>query len=120
MALAVRSIWRSCAYVTSAYFLRSAALLQSQPTCRLVRRNTLTHGWAGLGGYRHLEYERGIVAFVTMAIAVSARTAFSLLLPPLIDEFGWDRGFVAGAFSFGLLVSAALSYGFAFLLSIRC
>lgn len=49
------------------------------------------------------------VAFVTMAIGVSARTAFSLLLPPLIDEFGWDRGFVAGAFSFGLLVSAVLS-----------
>ena len=49
------------------------------------------------------------VAFVTMAIGVSARTAFSLLLPPLIDEFGWDRGLVAGAFSFGFLVSAALS-----------
>ena len=49
------------------------------------------------------------VAFVTMAIGVTARTAFSLLLPPLIAEFGWDRGFVAGAFSFGLLVSAALS-----------
>src|SRR3954453_16035444 len=49
------------------------------------------------------------VAFVTMAIGVSARTAFSLLMPPRIAEFGGDRGFVAGAFSFGLLVSAALS-----------
>src|ERR1700733_1298742 len=49
------------------------------------------------------------IAFVTMAIAVTARTAFSLLLPPLIDEFGWDRSLVAGAFSFGLLVSAILS-----------
>jgi MFS family permease len=49
------------------------------------------------------------VAFCTMAIAVSARTAFSLLLPPLIGEFGWDRGLIAGAFSFGFLVSAALS-----------
>jgi MFS family permease len=49
------------------------------------------------------------IAFVTMAIAVSARTAFSLLLPPLIDEFGWHRGVVAGAFSFGFLFSAALS-----------
>jgi MFS family permease len=49
------------------------------------------------------------VAFVTMAIAVSARTAFSLLLPPLIDEFGWHRGVVAGAFSFGFLFSAVLS-----------
>jgi MFS family permease len=49
------------------------------------------------------------IAFVTMAIAVTARTAFSLLLPPLINEFGWDRGLVAGAFSFGFLVSAILS-----------
>ena len=49
------------------------------------------------------------VAFVTMAIGVSARTAFSLLMPPLIDEFGWDRGLAAGAFSFGFLVSAILS-----------
>jgi len=49
------------------------------------------------------------IAFVTMAIGVTARTAFSLLLPPLIDEFGWDRGVAAGAFSFGFLVSALLS-----------
>jgi MFS family permease len=49
------------------------------------------------------------VAFVTMAIGVSVRTAFSLLMPPLIDEFGWDRGLAAGAFSFGFLVSAILS-----------
>jgi MFS family permease len=49
------------------------------------------------------------IAFVTMAIGVTARTAFSLLLPPLIDEFKWDRGLAAGAFSFGFLVSAILS-----------
>ena len=49
------------------------------------------------------------IAFVTMAIAVTARTAFSLLLPPLIGEFGWDRGLVAGAFSFGFFISAVLS-----------
>jgi MFS family permease len=49
------------------------------------------------------------IAFVTMAIGVTARTAFSLLLPPLIDEFGWDRGVAAGAFSFGFLISAAVS-----------
>ena len=39
-------------------------------------------------------------------VAVTARTAFSLLLPSLLDEFGWDRGLVAGAFSFGFLASA--------------
>ena len=49
------------------------------------------------------------IAFVTMAVSVSSRTAFSLLLPPLIDEFGWQRGLAAGAFSFGFLVSAVLS-----------
>jgi MFS family permease len=49
------------------------------------------------------------IAFVTMALGVTARTSFSLLLPPLIDEFGWDRGLAAGAFSFGFLVSAVIS-----------
>jgi len=49
------------------------------------------------------------VAFVTMGVGVSARTAFSLLFPPILDEFGWERGMTAGAFSFGFLVSAVLS-----------
>ena len=49
------------------------------------------------------------VVFVTMAVGVNARTAFSLLFPPILDEFGWDRGVTAGAFSFGFIVSAALS-----------
>ena len=48
------------------------------------------------------------IAFVTMAVSVSIRTGFSLLLPPLMDEFGWDRGLAAGAFSFGFLVSALI------------
>src|SRR3984957_4795087 len=49
------------------------------------------------------------VTFVTMAIGVNARTAFSLFFPPIIDEFGWERGVTAGAFSFGFLVFAGLS-----------
>src|SRR3954468_9721071 len=49
------------------------------------------------------------VAFVTMAVGVNARTAFSLLFPPILDEFGWERGATAGVFSFGFLVSAFLS-----------
>jgi MFS family permease len=49
------------------------------------------------------------VAFVTTGLGVNARTAFSLLFPPILDEFGWDRGVTAGAFSFGFLVSAVLS-----------
>ena len=49
------------------------------------------------------------VTFITMAIGVNARTAFSLFFPPIIDEFGWERGVTAGAFSFGFVVSAIVS-----------
>ncbi|HEV8584759.1 MAG TPA: MFS transporter [Methylomirabilota bacterium] len=45
------------------------------------------------------------VAFVTMGIGVNTRTAFSLLFPPILAEFGWDRGVTAGAFSVGFLVA---------------
>ncbi|MBR0846270.1 MFS transporter [Bradyrhizobium diazoefficiens] len=48
------------------------------------------------------------VTFVTMAIGVNARTAFSLFFPPIISEFGWERGVTAGAFSFGFVVSGAV------------
>jgi MFS family permease len=50
-----------------------------------------------------------VVTFVTMAIGVNARTSFSLFFPPIIDEFGWERGITAGAFSFGFLISGAMS-----------
>ncbi|HEX2891113.1 MFS transporter [Vineibacter terrae] len=59
------------------------------------------------------------VVFVTMALGVNARTAFSLLLPPILGEFGWPRGVVAGAFSFGFLVSAALSPALGWLMDRR-
>lgn len=49
------------------------------------------------------------VSFVTMAVGVNARTAFSLLFPPILDEFRWDRGVTAGAFSFGFLISAVVT-----------
>jgi len=49
------------------------------------------------------------VSFVTMAIGVNARTAYSLLFPQILDEFRWDRGVTAGAFSFGFLVSAIVT-----------
>jgi MFS family permease len=56
------------------------------------------YGWLPVG-----------ISFVTMAIGVNARTAFSLLFPQILDEFGWDRGVTAGAFSFGFLVSAVVT-----------
>ncbi|WP_454617560.1 MFS transporter [Bradyrhizobium cenepequi] len=49
------------------------------------------------------------VTFVTMAIGVNARTAFSLFYPPILSEFGWDRGVTAGAFSFGFVASGVAS-----------
>ena len=47
------------------------------------------------------------VAFVTMGIGVNTRTAFSLLFPPILTEFGWERAATAGAFSVGFLVATA-------------
>jgi MFS family permease len=65
---------------------------------KLARRMPFYYGWIVVG-----------VVFVTMAICVNARTAFSLLFPPILDEFGWERGVTAGAFSFGFIVSGVLS-----------
>ncbi|MBI3698998.1 MAG: MFS transporter [Afipia sp.] len=49
------------------------------------------------------------ITFISMGIGVNARTSFSLLFSPIIDEFHWERGLTAGAFSFGFFVSAILS-----------
>ncbi|HTC97743.1 MAG TPA: MFS transporter [Bradyrhizobium sp.] len=62
---------------------------------------------------RHLPFFYGwvivAVTFVTMGIGVNARTAFSLFFPPILQEFGWERGVTAGSFSFGFIVSAIVS-----------
>ena len=70
--------------------------MTSLPTSA-ARRLPIFYGWVIVG-----------VAFVTMAVGVNARTAFSLLFPPILAEFHWGRGVTAGAFSFGFLVSAVL------------
>src|SRR5882724_7790011 len=49
------------------------------------------------------------ITLVTLAVGVNARTAFSLLFPSILDDFGWDRGMTAGIFSFGFLVSALVT-----------
>ena len=64
----------------------------------LARRLPFFYGWVIVG-----------CAFVVMAVGVSARTAFSLLLPPIVEEFGWTRATVSGAFSFGFFLFAAVS-----------
>lgn len=68
---------------------------------------------ADTAGWRRLPVFYGwvivAVAFVTMAVGVTARNAFSLLFPPILAEFGWARGVTAGAFSLGFVASAVLS-----------
>jgi MFS family permease len=78
--------------------LRPVGRMMQHRHAHWATRLPFYYGWVIVG-----------VAFVTMAIGVTARTAFSLLLPPLIAEFHWDRGLAAGAFSFGFLVSAIIS-----------
>ncbi|PHP65923.1 MFS transporter [Zhengella mangrovi] len=47
------------------------------------------------------------IAFVTMAVAVNARTGYSLLLPQISREFGWATATTSGPFSLGFLASTA-------------
>ena len=79
-------------------FSPSRNRLQRQGDHLKVPRFPFFYGWAIVA-----------VAFVTMGVGVNARTAFSLLFPPILDEFGWERGVTAGAFSFGFIISAVLS-----------
>lgn len=65
---------------------------------RLAARLPFYYGWLVVA-----------VVFVTMGVGVNARTAFSLLYPSILDEFGWERGVTAGVFSFGFMMSAFLS-----------
>ena len=74
--------------------LVSSAIAPPQPKSRLP----FFYGWVLVA-----------VGFVTMAVGVNARTAFSLLFPAILDEFHWSRGVTAGAFSFGFLVSALIT-----------
>ena len=43
-----------------------------------------------------------------MAVAITARTSFSLLFPEMLAEFGWSSGFTAGAYSIGFIISMAM------------
>ncbi|MBF0277487.1 MAG: MFS transporter [SAR324 cluster bacterium] len=44
-----------------------------------------------------------------MGIGVNSRTAFSLLFPEILEEFGWERGVTAAAFSVGFLASTLIA-----------
>ncbi len=71
----------------------------------LYTRLPFFYGWMVVG-----------VAFVTIAIGVNTRTAFSLLFPPILAEFGWDRGGTAAAFSFGFVIATLYSPMIGFLM----
>ena len=72
--------------------------LAASSSANWQRRLPFFYGWLLVG-----------VSFVTMAVGVNARTAFSLLYPPILKDFGWDRGLTAGIFSFGFLLSALVT-----------
>ena len=80
----LRSTWSPDEMSDSASKVSAAS-----PTARATGiRFPLFYGWVLVA-----------VAFVTMAVGVNARTAFSLLFPAILAEFGWDRAVTAGAFS---------------------
>lgn len=68
-----------------------------QPASRLARF-PIYYGWVVL-----------LVAFITMGIGANVRVAFSLLFPPILAEFGWERGETAAIFSMGFLASLVFS-----------
>ena len=49
------------------------------------------------------------VAFVTLGVGVNVRTAFSLLYPPILGEFGWPRADTAAIFSVGFATSMLIT-----------
>jgi MFS family permease len=49
------------------------------------------------------------ISFITLGIGTNTRTTFSLLFPPILAEFGWDRGQTAGAFSVGFVTATLYS-----------
>jgi thiol-disulfide isomerase/thioredoxin len=94
----VVAVGRAARTLGPAAAARAANEGTSAVLARLAQRLPFYYGWLVVA-----------VVFVTMAVAVNARTAFSLLYPPILDEFGWDRAVTAGVFSFGFMVSAFMS-----------
>lgn len=64
---------------------------------RIFLRERLHYGWVVVA-----------IAFVTMALVITARSSFSLLYPEVLAEFGWERGATAAAYSLGFAASTAM------------
>ncbi len=48
------------------------------------------------------------VGFISLGMGASVRALFSLFFPPIIEEFGWERGLTASVFSLGFIVAALI------------
>lgn len=57
------------------------------------KKSRLFYGWVILA-----------VTIVTMIVAYGIRHSFSVFFPPILDEFGWQRGSTAFMFSLSILV----------------
>ena len=64
-------------------------------SARPGRTSGLYYGWVIVG-----------VSFATMAFHMSASFSFSLFQVPLIEEFGWSRGALGGAFAVSMSLYA--------------
>ncbi|MBI4286671.1 MAG: MFS transporter [Chloroflexi bacterium] len=49
-----------------------------------------------------------MAAFVYMAIQMGVVNTFGVFLKPVLDEFGWGRAMISGAFSLSMMLSALL------------
>ncbi len=65
------------------------------PARALSRRAPFYYGWIVV-----------LVGFVTLGMGASTRSLFSLLFPPILAEFGWERGLTASIFSIGFLLAS--------------
>jgi MFS family permease len=61
----------------------------------LSRRLPFYYGWVVIA-----------VGFLTLGMGASVRAVFGLLFPPIIEEFGWERGITASVFSVGFILAA--------------
>lgn len=64
----------------------------------LLARTPFFYGWVVVA-----------IVFITMGIGVNVRTAYSLLFPAILNEYGWDRATTAAAFSIGFAIGAILA-----------
>jgi len=59
----------------------------------MVKRPSFFYGWVIVG-----------IAVVGMALVMGIRHSFSVFFPPILDEFGWNRGSTAMMLSMNLLI----------------